>query len=405
MKKLIFAITAMAAVASCSKESSEDVSIASTQTPMEFTTYAGSASTKGTPIDTNDTFKGNAFEVSSYFYATDTNNDGKYFDFSTVQYKDNAWENQDVMYWPNESGTLYFGAYYPSGAAGIATATTEYTNTAGAHSLVLDYTVQDAVGDQEDLMYAVKDCEYTHGVTATSVDLHFKHALTQIAFTATKAENLVVTVTSLKICNVRSGGTFTATKVTDDSSTANDDGAIVSADVDSNLDDSFGEWSAVADSDYENYEAVMDDTSITVGDTVTALTEETDALMLVPQELTAWVKGVDSSDAYLAIGCVITHQGGEAAIIDGTIYVPFDTTGIVYSGTTGTNGWKSGYKITYNLVFGGGYTIPGGTTDPEPGETPDDLPDADDDLVETLRAITYTTTVDEWIPVAKTVDL
>ncbi|MFR9650630.1 MAG: fimbrillin family protein [Rikenellaceae bacterium] len=395
MKRLILASLAVAALASCSKESTEDVAITSSKTQMEFTTYASTATAKGTPVNSNSDFKGtnNLFSVSAYFTATSSLNSGKYFSFSDVKYIGSTWVNQSQMYYPNESGTLYFGAYYPSDDTKITSASYEYNS---GHDLSFDYTVADAVTSQRDVMYAIKDYSYT-SETEDSINLHFKHALTQIAFTATKDSDIDVTVTGISICNVNEEGTFSASVVTDDS--GQNDETIASANVDT---DNFGEWKDQKTA--QNYAAVMtSDEAITVtSDTdATALSNSTDALMLIPQELTAWDtdEGTTSdTGSYLAIKCKISHAAGDdtvgyASIVDGIVFVPFDTDNIKYAEGDVDDGWRAGYKITYNLHFGGGYTYPDGGTIPEPGTVPDP-----DDVVETLRTITYTTSVDEWVP-------
>ncbi|MFI3277466.1 MAG: fimbrillin family protein [Rikenellaceae bacterium] len=424
MKRLILASLAVAALASCSKESSVDVAISSVQIPIQYSTYASSSSiAKGNPVDSNTEFKGtsNEFEVSAYALlaagSTATTTFGKYFGFSTVQYSGSAWSNVDDMYYPNEDATLYFGAYYPSSAEGLGTTPTFVTTEAGVQTLTIPYTVLGdypsangkAVEDQDDLMYAVTSYAYTAPLssaadsdatveTSNVVNLHFKHALTQVAFTATKDTDLEVVVKSITICNVVNSGTFTTSTVTDTSATSTlEDGTVESANVD--LDDA-GTW-AQGDA-YNHYVAAMNGsaTSITVGSEVTTLTDADNALMLIPQTLTAWDPTDDedvSSNAYLAIECTVKHADADVAIIDGTVFVPFSTANIDYAedakAEDGT--WAPGYKITYNLVFGGGYTYPGDPDPeiPEPGETPDP-----DEVIPTLRAITYTTTVDEWVP-------
>ncbi|MFR9533480.1 MAG: fimbrillin family protein [Rikenellaceae bacterium] len=410
MKKIILASLAVAAtLASCEKTSEIDTAITSTQTAMKFTTYASGATTKGDPVDSNTEFKGtdNSFMVSAYFTATAEGNTGKYFAFSEVayDYTGGAWANQSDMYWPNEDGNLYFGAYYPGDATFTTTPTYVYGDD---HSLGFGYTVGATVADHEDIMYAIKTLEYDG--TEDAVNLHFKHALTQVGFTATADSDISVTVSSITVCNVMNGGTFSATKVTDDSE--DEDETVAAASVDT---DNFGGWTV--GETFANYAVAMafeeGESAITVGSTATTLTDADDALMLIPQALTAWVPGTDGSgtESYLAIKCTIKHAAPiadadvtYASIIDGYVFVPFSTADIKYEDTNTTDGqWNPGYKITYNLHFGGGYTIPGFDPDdedgeddlPEPGETPDDI---DDDVIETLRAITYTISVDEWIP-------
>lgn len=434
MKRLILASLAVAAtLASCTKESEVGTTTTTTTVGSEitFAPYAGASLTKGTPIDSNSDFQGDAtaghgsFVVSADFQSTTTPaNSGQFFDGLTVNYTDNAWVNETKMYWPNETGTVYFGAYYPQGATGFEsqsfafetsspTLSFAYTVAADTYATSNDTSTEGEVADHRDVMYAVTSRELATQTTddeeifgtETPVTLHFKHALTQIAFTATKDADISVDVKSIQICNVMDGGTFTASAKTDDD--AGDDGdddddETTAADyVDM---DNTGTWSVTGE--VGHYTADLDiatsATSITVATEVTTLTSS-DALMLIPQELDAWdAEGNgEGSGSFLAIKCVIKHTGDAnvASIVDGYVFVPFDTDAINYSTTA--DGWKPGYKITYNLHFGGGYTIPDDDpedpTIPDPGTEPDP-----DDVVETLREITYTTTVDEWVPVAAT---
>lgn len=396
MKQLLLTCCAVVALASCQKESSIDATLTKNN-EMNFAPYAGANATRGTAINDNDGFEGTtaapgSFEVAAYSGSVN------YFGFNTVKYNTDKWENVDKMYWPNENSDLHFGAYYPSSAKFSTAPSYSYSD---AHALTFGYEVEDEVSSQLDLMFALKDLSYEAPLTNTdtdeSINLHFKHALTQIGFTATKDSDISVSVTSLKVCNVIKNGNFTATLSTDNVDN-NTELTGYKANV---VPNNFGSWS-VGKKPF-NYQAVMNFTdeqpkSITVvdGTTPTVLTSQSDVMMLLPQALVAWnPEGTDANDAgsYLAIGCKITHHDGEAPIVEGTVYVPFETKDIPY--TTGSeNIWKAGHKITYNLRFGGGYTKPGGGEDPEPGTTP-----KPEEVVPTLRDITYTVSVDEWIPV------
>lgn len=425
MKKLILASLAVAAtLASCQKTSVVDPTLTTDQ-EMTFAPYAGASATKGSAVNSNGDLAGNETDGYGSFYVASYLGTDSYFGFRKVTYNGTAWENQADMYWPNESATLHFGAYYPAAAVESTDVTYSY-DADDANSLSFDYTVEEDVADQIDLMYAITDYEFTSSTDAGSEDavgLHFKHALTQIGFTATKDDDIAVEVSSIKICNVVDNGTFKATAATNYDASSDE--------IDTDQDESevnttnFGTWTpATANTaasvtagtntatNLQNYTAVMADfetdaSAITVaaGTDATQLTSTTDVMMLLPQTLEAWNAtddtDSDGTESYLAIKCKITHSDGTAAIVDGTIYVPFSTAGIEYTSGTETDGWKAGYKITYNLNFGGGYTIPDDDdpetpdpTDPEPGETPEP-----DDVVPTLRDITYTVTVDEWIPV------
>lgn len=424
-----------------------DVAITSTQIPIEFTAYASSATTKGNPVDSNTEFQtqdevAGSFEVSAYLDIDGSTTSAiatqKYFGFSSVTYS-TGWVNDNVMYWPNYDATLYFGAISPKStvsSASYAVTTAASDNTDNAHELEFSYTVlpdvdssgnlatdedpaatTGKVATHKDIMYAITEKEYTSPTTgttdteSTTVNLHFKHALTQIAFTATKDEDINVIVSGIQLCNIMSTGTFTATSVTDDADVAKENSGSNNND-DYTTEDGYvimtnvGKWGTATS--IAHYVAAMADKSgVTVLDdtTTTKLTDDNDALMLIPQTLDAWNATTTSSgttNSYLAITCKITHADGAAAIIDGTVYVPFDTTGINYEDGEGTDDtWAPGYKITYNLNFGSGYVDT--TTDPkipEPGETPDP-----DKVIPTLRAITYTTTVDAWESISATGDI
>ncbi len=415
MKRLFLASLTLLVLASCEKVSTLDSAL-TTDKAMTFAPYAGASTTRGSAVDSNDAFIGTADKPGSFKVASFVGSES-YFGFKTVTYNSTEakWKNTENMYWPNYNATLHFGAYYPAASTQIKNAAYSY---ASAHALTFDYTVNPVVGSQEDLMFAASDCTYT--VSTTDVDpaeakLHFKHALTQVGFTATKDADIEVTVNSIKLCNIIDNGGFTATISTDDSTNVDDNnnGAEDAGSVELG---NFGEWTpatATARVDDEtvtnlaNYTAVMAnnktaDAGVVVNPAagqVAQLTSTTDVMMLLPHEVKAW----DPKDAtvnpgvgsFLAIDCKIVHAGGQAPIMDGIIYVPFSSKGIEYTAGTLENIWKQGYKLTYKLHFGGGFTDPGKDPgkDPEPGETPNP-----EDVIPTLRAITYTVSVDEWIP-------
>lgn len=558
-RDLLLVATVVAVVlASCTKVSELDPAIVSTtsaQSPIEFTTYASSATdTKGTAVTSNSEFQSvlGSFDVSALIgdciwkldYTSSSDGtftsydmcpiDGSavsYFGLSSVEYS-SGWVNIDKMYWPNSSKIVYFAAISPSGliedfefthtisdadhtvdddngdftnsAEESITADTEYKETYGYS---FDYTVDSLSAKQTDIMYAVTAAKYlapsdqekstgvayiTSGAVDTNdddpVNLHFKHALTQIAFTATKDAAIDVYVKSLKVCNVYNSGKFTATTTTDDSDADADsnptvgDGDVENDKVNAN---NFGTWEANYEGEWalvdvdenttlsggytaaaggysamSNYAATLVDNNTTspgnvgaigIGITeseTTQLTSTSDVLMLMPQVLTAWVPttstelnyvgsyhtgssstGVSYADggladgtyanpsmnsaertlSYLAIDCEIYHTGATdygAKIHDGYIFVPFETKDIAYDSasvddpTTITDEWLAGYKITYCLNFGGGYIVEEGdhSTIPEPGCIPDTK-------TYTLRPVTYTVTVDDWVETDAAQDL
>lgn len=397
MKRNQLLVCALGALtlASCSKFSELDPEIEAamtSQTALEFTTYASSSSaTRGTAINSNENFQTTtgygsfdvAALVSDMDYEVDTyDNDGfpleydvtptvgnavDYFYFTNVQYQSSAWVNQSKMYWPNYSKMMHFAAYSPASVAISNDYTfTQSTDSEGNMSYVYSfpYSVSDVIGEQVDLMYAMTSMYYicpsdryksgatnsyvTTGAGETNeedpVNLHFKHALTQIAFTATKDAAIDVYVKGITLCNLYNNGVFTATLVTDDLEADAEDNPTVGEnateeDATTDLVDAgnFGTWTTSFDkangwgsltaveksykdqgtgetikytayytttnsgghTSMSHYEATLADltatsplskSSIEVLSSTdpVALTSSSDVLMVMPQKLTAW---------------------------------------------------------------------------------------------------------------------
>lgn len=423
-RNLLLASLALTALVSCQKHSTVESTLTTNQT-MKYAPYAGAGATKGTPVNSNTIFKesnSGSFKVAAY------SGSESYFNFSNVSWDEtnSKWANGAEMYWPNADATLNFGAYYPASASvGTYADALSYSHNGTDHTLKFGYKVGNILDRQVDLMYALSDHEYKAPISTNgglnlgedgeateynkTIALNFKHALTQIAFAATKDASLDVKVKGITLCNIVDNGIFTATKSTEDIGAV--DGTIGSSNVERN---NLGSWEAASPTanpatNLAVYKTALafdkDDSNndldyVEVGDSKTTLTKSDDVLMLIPQELAnPWDPKVaannDGTNSYLAIDCVITHADNTAAIINGRIYVPFDSKQITYNLSKGDGTWLPGYKITYNLKFGGGYTKPGETTDtdPIPGKTPEP-----DDVLPTLRPITYSVTVDEWVP-------
>lgn len=380
---------ALAALASCQKESLVDSAITQSGDAIRYSAYSQLTSTKGAPVDSNSEFQddANGFYVAAY--KTD-DSATQYLGFETVTYKGTAgawgYSSSNTYYWPSES-ILTFAAFYPTSA---------YSASAPAYSSAgykFGHTPSATTTEHVDVMFAFNK----EVAKCSAVPLHFKHALTQINFQAAVDESMGIAVTlkSIEICNVRPTGAFTI-EDNDKLATAESGGTVASANVELTA----GTW--VASGTHTDYTAYPNSTNVFSGSmTLTAdyvaFSDTENPLMLIPQALTAWTPtnltaDADSfTDCYLKIGCTITHSGDNSSIVivDGYVYIPFDS-----KDENGTNEiWKAGNKLTYKLLFGGGYPY-------EPGTTPDDDegdqdPDVDESIP-TLLPITYTVTVDEW---------
>ncbi|MFI3315485.1 MAG: fimbrillin family protein [Rikenellaceae bacterium] len=394
MKRNFFVASAivLAALPSCSKESTLDPSIESvmnSQTEITFSSYASTATTtKGSAVNSNSDFQGvvtthGSFavaalvgdaEFSNYKYDTSYNITSydadpvegtavSYFDLTEVSYStdDNTWVNSSKMYWPNASKLLFFAAYSPSDAAISNYSFSEKTDDSHNENCTysFDYTVTDVIDDQIDLMYAMTEVPYlaptdqskdsstdsyiSTGVTNTNeddaVNLHFKHALTQIAFTATKSDDLEVYVKSITVCNLYNSGTFTATALTDDNDVtdSNDTVGDTGDDDDKVNADNFGAWTTTFEDDgwdssnaantsgtsyyaiagnggnkyISNYKATLADfngstspsgaNAIQISGT-TSLTSSEDVLMLMPQTASEWEPTSSTALNYIGYG-------------------------------------------------------------------------------------------------------
>ncbi len=392
MKKLILTTMALATLASCQKESLVDSAITQTGDAIRYSAYSQLTSTKGAPVDSNTEFQG---DTSGFYVAAYKTDDSatQYLGFKTVTYDNGAWGYSDnaTYYWPSES-VLTFAAFYPTSA---------YSASAPAYSsagYTFGHTPSATTTEHVDVMFAFNK----EVAKCSAVPLHFKHALTQINFQAAVDESMGIAVTlkSIEICNVKPTGAFTIEDNDDLATSVESDGTVESENVELTA----GSWATSGD--HTNYTAHPDGDNLTndalvLTSSYVAFSDVENPLMLIPQELTAWTPtnltaDVDSfTDCYLKIGCKITHSGDNSSIVivDGYVYIPFDSKD--EAGTTEI--WKAGNKLTYKLLFGGGYPY-------EPGTTPDDDegdedPDVDESIP-TLLPITYTVTVDEWKDVA-----
>lgn len=204
-----------------------------------------------------------------------------------------------------------------------------------------------------------------------TVGLPFKHALNQVHFNAkTESKNLHVDIAEngIQLCNIKSAGTFTFPIVPDEPA--------ANAGV--------GSWKdqkTAATFTATSGAAIINTTYATPETSVAVEVSTNDVLMLMPQTVEPWnLAGAASGQAgaYLKINCKLYTKVGDQDVYyhgsestesaDGYdfMYIPFPGKGMD----------GQGKKITYTLIFGGGFTDEG-----QPILTP----------------ITFDTTVTDWI--------
>lgn len=285
---------------------------------------------------------------------------------------EDTWNTEHTYYWPKYD--LGFYAYAPTNISGVS--------ISDAGKKITDFAPNKDVNKQIDLLVA-----YNTGTRAANevpgVALNFKHALSQIDVQAKCSNpNIEIVVKSIRFVNVKTKGSFTYPTQT---TTAG------------NLD---GCWALGGDlSSGADYKASFDQT-VTLTNSPASINPSNNNFMLIPQQLTKWVKNTATTGAYIAVLCRISSKDGEQKTIlypesgdnatkFGSIIVPIDTN------------WEAGKKYTYTLNFcgeGGG----AGQVDPnpdgnDPNVDPDPKPGSNGGDPVLGNPIKFTVSVEEWV--------
>lgn len=394
IRRIIFLAFIAVALVGCDKQSIINSEILDSENQLSFTAYANILS-KGGVINSTDDLKTAAhFKVGVF----EANSQDVYIPFSSLDYDtDNGvWRYYDEYgeilkyYWP-VAKNLTFAAHYPTGDVNHNFGYENYyysESDANPGYFVFNYTVNHDVDSQDDVLYALReDQSYVD-----PVNLHFKHALTQIDFMAKLDEDLAdeginITVYGVEVHNVRYTGDFYVYDNTSENATTNTEWKYAAYNSES---------TEIQEYDSENiliseFSAPVT-TTIIDSDDYTTITTGT-GFMLMPQEINAWNPSEVNSDitktgVYLAISCQINQTKSDGSEItihhkENYIYVPLTTTADYGDSTGAVSEWRAGYKITYRLLFGGGYSTEPGSTYP----------------VTTLTPMTITTDVDGWTEV------
>ncbi len=329
------------------------------------------------------------------------------------------WMNSSLRYWPGDRSLNFYAA--ANALKGDANYAFNWNNTDAFSAPTIDVTVPTDVAAQKDLLYAVKtdqNKDTNNGV----VSLNFRHALSQIVFTAqTPNPKLYVKIEGVSICNVMSKNTFTYPDSNTENNLNGHPAPAIPAAPDY-TDGSWGQWAEAGASEPTEYAIEVNPAvefnkeapaaentpvslsgpmhSYTVGEATHTAEYNTNAMLLLPQTSTAWNPKAEpyvqpgnaaQTGTYFLVKCLIFNIAGDR-------YDP--ATDICVWGNKAGEGdaatytakevaipvkltWDQGKKYIYNFVFGvlGGYN-------------PDD-PDPDPDLV----PIDFTVTVDEFAAV------
>ena len=207
MKKLMrgFAALSLPAllVTSCAQETIETKTSDGNHLSYGIATGKQTAGTRATEVDISDLEAAAGFKVE----AVNFNGTGTFANRTYTLTKTGASSTAMGLWVYNggtpvlhPNGTLDHYSTYPSALA----SQTNYT----AGNLTFDYEVPASHSAQEDLIAASYQTTNATAVTATA-NLTFKHLLSQINFAVVGLDGYRITITDIKLNNIRSKGTFT----------------------------------------------------------------------------------------------------------------------------------------------------------------------------------------------------
>lgn len=370
-KQIFFGALACLALASCSNDKTLDINRVEDEIRYNVVT---NGATKAADVYCNNNKPGE-------FSVWAIHNGKTYINGDVIKEESGAWKNTSgVRYWP-ESGNIDFYAHVNAGDKFTWDATTPSTPT------IAGYEVSTDVAAQNDLLYAVKK---DVAKTNSAVALNFHHALSQIVFKAKNTNpNFYVEITGVKLCNINSKGTYTFPTASTDANNAEHNG-------NGTINGGQGSWSSL--STLVNYGVAFPVVEVEGNDTAVDLTSanasgkefSSNALILLPQTTTEWVKTTNEEGSYLLVNCLVYNVAGTSVDKDNDVVLWGNGTG---SSATAKElailadfSWEEGKKYTYTLVFGEG----AGVTPPTPGTDPDPV----------LVPITFDVTVDDFVAVA-----
>ena len=366
---------------SCSKEEVIDVNHDGDEITFDVVT---NSATRAADVYCNN-------NMPKEFYVSAISDGMSYIDEDHIAYENESWVNKSgVRYWPETAVDFY--AYYNDNNSYSWSVENQK-----AVAKFVDFTVNDDVTAQQDLIYAVKTNQSKPGEDAanTPVALNFRHALSQIVFQAKNTNaNLYVEISGVDVVNVGNTNTFTFPSVDTDNNIVGHTGE--TADYPAGA-DGWGTWAELT-SGTASYAVAFDAVAVKDDNNVVALTTTDDGakdgefnantMLLLPQTTTAWdaeSKLGETSGSYFLVNCIIKNvKDGSGVAGDDDVYLWGAANTPKKLAIPVAFNWVQGKKYIYTLVFGEG----NGGYEPDPEDpTPDPV----------LVPITFTVTVDDFV--------
>lgn len=381
MKKIISGIAVLMLLVSCSKEEVIDVNHDGDEITFDVVT---NSATRAADVYCNS-------NMPKEFYVSAISDGMSYIDEDHIANENGSWVNKSgVRYWPETAVDFY--AYYNDNNSYSWSVENQK-----AVAKFVNFTVNDDVAAQQDLIYAVKTSQSKpgEGDANTPVALNFRHALSQIVFQAKNTNaNLYVEISGVDVVNVGNTNTFTFPSVDTDNNIVDHTGA--TADYPAGA-DGWGTWAELT-SGTASYAVAFDAVAVKGNNTVVALTTTDDSekpgeynantMLLLPQTTTAWdaeSKLGDTTGSYFLVNCIIKNvKDGSGVAGDEDVYLWGAANTPKKLAIPVAFNWEQGKKYIYTLVFGEG----NGGYEPDPEDpTPDPV----------LVPITFTVTVDDFV--------
>ena len=366
---------------SCSKEEVIDVNHDGDEITFDVVT---NSATRAADVYCN-------INMPKEFYVSAISDGMSYIDEDHIAYENGSWVNKSgVRYWPETAVDFY--AYYNDNNSYSWSVENQK-----AVAKFVNFTVNDDVAAQQDLIYAVKTSQSKPAEDAanTPVALNFRHALSQIVFQAKNTNaNLYVEISGVDVVNVGNTNTFTFPSVDTDNNIEDHTGATTDYPSEAQ---GWGTWEPLA-AGTAVYGVTFPAAAVKGDSQIVALTTTDDGakdgefnsntMLLLPQTTTAVdidkQFGTDGG-SYFLVNCIIKNvKDGSGVAGDDDVYLWGAANAPKKLAIPVAFDWKQGKKYIYTLVFGEG----NGGYDPDPEE-----PKPDPVLV----PITFKVTVDDFV--------
>ena len=276
----------------------------------------------------SDVISGTSFPASKSFrvWAFDLTNGSTVIGGDVVSSSGGGvWSTGQRYYWPQANNVLFYMLYPTSLSLGSGG--------------TISYTMPTDVTKQEDVLYDTETANKTdsrishNAIKRYALPVTFHHALSQVSFKGrVSADNpkWTVSVSGITLCNIYGSGTYNI-----HSRSWNGLNGLTSTAI------------GIREAGTLVYSAGADPVNLTAAD---------GALLVIPQQLTAWDTKINVSatkGSYLTVSCHINNGTTDIVGSDEkpqTVYVPFDNAG---------TSWQAGRRYTYTLQFGAGLDADG----------------------------------------------